>query len=1006
VSRDFSLRKVTMENNQLKILFTISCLLCGLVAMSQNLSNKGKEFWTGYGHHQFFTSPRGNGEKMILYLSAEEPARVTVSINGTSWTRTYDIPANTVVPTDILPKSGPDDPRLLTEGISDRGIHIVSDTPIVAYAHIYGETSSGATMLLPVETYGYNYVSLNSDQAYAADCYSWFFVVASGDNTKVRITPSQLTVGGKARNVPFEVSLMKGQIYNVMAAIRFSTFGFDATGSKIESIEGADGKCHPVAVFSGSSRTNICTPEPFGGGGDNIIQQVFPASAWGNRYLTAPTSSVRGAGVLNNGRIRILVKDRATVVMRNGVRLTSLIANSYYDFLSTGPEYITSDMPVMVAQFMPSGTGCGTTEGGDPEMFYLSPMEQAIKKTTFYNTNKEQITNNYITLIVPENGLRSLKIDGSSAFDTSYAHPGLAGYRVVVKALPAVDMQHTAQCDSGFTAITYGLGFAESYGYNAGTNINNLDTKIEFKNNNGAGTTDYTCPNTVFNPVIKTMFKPTSILWQMSKVKGIQPAKDTTTAGAPIGTVTENGRVYNLYPLPGNYTFSDTGLFQIPFSITDAAAIENCSKTQSFILPVRVIKGPAADFTKSAMVCTRNTISFNGLSPDAVNKWSWDFGDLSRDSVQNVLKVYQRDGKFNVKLQVTRVDGCVGDTTKPVEIRSTPRAKFDLPEKVCMPGGAGFTNQSDGYNGPGPVTYAWDFGDGAVSNAPRPYHVYSAVSAYTVTLKVSTPEGCADSISKVFSTFADKPVAIFFTPDTLCQNTRLVFADSTVGGVGGTIVKWMWLFGDGTSSAAAIGSKLYNAPGVYTISHAVTNAAGCVSDTVQQTINIAKVPRVDAGPAVITSSTEAVILRGSVDDATATVRWSPPAYLSNANILTPSVKPLQTQLYYLTATSAGYCSATDSVLISVQNKVQIPNAFSPNGDGINDTWIMPGLQNYARASVEIFNRYGQVVFRSTGYTKPWDGTMNGNPLPVGVYYYIVVPLDAQDKLYGSVTLMR
>uniref|UniRef100_UPI0013D3D9C1 gliding motility-associated C-terminal domain-containing protein n=1 Tax=Raoultella planticola TaxID=575 RepID=UPI0013D3D9C1 len=88
----------------------------------------------------------------------------------------------------------------------------------------------------------------------------------------------------------------------------------------------------------------------------------------------------------------------------------------------------------------------------------------------------------------------------------------------------------------------------------------------------------------------------------------------------------------------------------------------------------------------------------------------------------------------------------------------------------------------------------------------------------------------------------------------------------------------------------------------------------------------------------------------------------------------------------LTLTGKGGCSVTDTTFIKVLLTIDVPNVFSPNGDGINDTWKIKYLESYPGATVEVFDRYGQVVFKSQGYNKEWDGTYNGNPLPVATYY--------------------
>lgn len=84
----------------------------------------------------------------------------------------------------------------------------------------------------------------------------------------------------------------------------------------------------------------------------------------------------------------------------------------------------------------------------------------------------------------------------------------------------------------------------------------------------------------------------------------------------------------------------------------------------------------------------------------------------------------------------------------------------------------------------------------------------------------------------------------------------------------------------------------------------------------------------------------------------------------------------------------------------------IPNAFSPNGDNINDKWIIKGLNDYNNCTVEIFTRYGRPVFRSHGYQQPWDGTYNGSPMPMGTYYYLIDLRNGEKPLSGPLTLLR
>ncbi|MFD2147329.1 gliding motility-associated C-terminal domain-containing protein [Mucilaginibacter antarcticus] len=108
-----------------------------------------------------------------------------------------------------------------------------------------------------------------------------------------------------------------------------------------------------------------------------------------------------------------------------------------------------------------------------------------------------------------------------------------------------------------------------------------------------------------------------------------------------------------------------------------------------------------------------------------------------------------------------------------------------------------------------------------------------------------------------------------------------------------------------------------------------------------------------------------------------TYKWSPAAGLSQDNVANPVVSINADVTYTLTVTSDNGCPTVVKTFVKVLKIPVIPNAFTPNADGINDTWEIKYLNDYPNATVEIFNRSGSRVFYSNGYTKPWDGTLNG-----------------------------
>lgn len=649
-----------------------------VVLPSRDSSNQGTRFWVGYGHHQNFGS--GNTQDMVLYFSAEQAANVTVKVNGTNYVRTYAVPANSVITSAIVPKYGLIDARLTEDGKSVRGISIESDVPIVAYAHIYASTTSEAAMLLPVGTYGFEYTALTTTQNYASNTYSWFYVISDNDSTKVTITPSNLTLGGSPAGVPFDVYLNKGEVYQALGAIISGSDGYDLTGSTIRSIANDGGRCFPIAVFSGSSRTNIgCGTSNPSASGDNIIEQNFPLNAWGKKYLVAPTSSSTGASSLHTNIYRVAVKNPATVVTRNGVPLTGLVNNFYYQFESNTADVIEGNNPIIVAQIMASSGFCpNNSGGGDPAMVYVSPVEQGIKRVGLYRNTQSAITNQYVTMIIPTPGLSSLTIDGSSTFDYTYAHTA-PGYSVVVKRWnPASNAQVIVQSDSAFTLITYGLGSVESYAYNGGTLVKTLNALPSIDNTLSSATVaDYTCVNAPFKFNILLSSKPTVLTWKFSALNNLITNTDVVQSNpVPVDSVFSNGTWFYKYRVNTDYRFTSAGTFYVPIFITDPSTIEGCNNTLEVSLKVVVIPAPAANFTGTLAACLGQPVTLSGVGSTSngipINSYNWTFGDATTGTGQNQVKTYAAVGTYNVALRIIANDGCVGDTTKQVVISPIP----------------------------------------------------------------------------------------------------------------------------------------------------------------------------------------------------------------------------------------------------------------------------------------------------------------------------------------------
>ena len=876
------------------ILIILLISVFGLKGFSQNLSNRGKEFWVGYGHHQFMEPGQNNSQEMVLYFSAEpgQAANVTVTVQGRTAVQVtnYFVPAGTVIASNYMPKSGPNDCRLYDvpptfggnggEGLFIMSIHIESDVPIVAYAHTFGSASSGATMLMPVETYGYAYVSINSKQVYASNCFSWAYVVASHDNTVVEITPSVATRLGKPAGVPFTVNLNKGQIFQIIGANPTGgSTALEVSGTKFRSIANAMGDCYPVAVFSGSSRTS--NPISCGsGGGDNDNQQLFPTQAWGKRYLTAPTSRSTAANQFMTNSYKVLVKDPATVVKRNGTVLTGLQQNSFYFFESGTADLIDADKPVMVAQFM-TGGGCMGGGVGDPEMMYISPLEQGIKRIGFYRNTREAIIVNYLTLIIPNNGVPSLRIDGSAAFDHSYPHPQLPGYTVVVKRWsPSAQSQAIVSSDSAFTAITYGLGSVESYGYNAGTLINNLGAISSIQNVLDPATPQhaYSCIGAPVKISALMAYQPTRINWSLSQLgSDITPNTDVNDMSPVlVGTVVQNGITYYKYDLAGTYIFNKADTFVLPIQ-TYNPSIENCYQRDSLYIKIIIKPKPIAEFSFSHTGCELDTVYFTGAGTTSNNytirDYNWTFPGPATVSGQSVKKLLPA-GTHLVNLSVVTQEGCVDDTTRNVTVYTKPPAEFrTAPPSLCI--GDQFTITDTSSSSIAVNQWYWDFGNGITQNATGPSvnYTYPAYGTYTIKHVSKSSATCiSDTATRIVQVFAKPVIGYNYTGGCLPPNGQVQF-NSTSTVPDGQTLGYTWNFGDPNANAGNPNTSTlpnpthnYSVFGTYTIQYSVTTSNGCTKDsTFTATFNLKPTLAYPALPAVCESQS------GTVSVATASI---------------------------------------------------------------------------------------------------------------------------------------
>ncbi len=188
-----------------------------------------------------------------------------------------------------------------------------------------------------------------------------------------------------------------------------------------------------------------------------------------------------------------------------------------------------------------------------------------------------------------------------------------------------------------------------------------------------------------------------------------------------------------------------------------------------------------------------------------------------------------------------------------------------------------------------------------------------------------------------------------------------------------------------------------------------TPVAGSCGIALQISIIVNPLPGLVMGPDTTIAPGTSITLNPSVTGNIVSYQWAPYDALNDPTVKNPVASPTVSTAYTLKITDDKGCEASGIMQVTLAggtSKILAPNAFSPNGDGINDTWVIPNLSAYPGVTVDVYNRYGQLVFHSENNNKNWDGTYNGKPLPLATYYYIIDPKNNEKKIAGSVTIFK
>jgi gliding motility-associated-like protein len=472
------------------------------------------------------------------------------------------------------------------------------------------------------------------------------------------------------------------------------------------------------------------------------------------------------------------------------------------------------------------------------------------------------------------------------------------------------------------------------------------------------------------------------------------------------------------------HTFTSVKTYNVSL---DVESSKGCKSAVAVTKPVQVNYLPQPDFGSPEVCLNDPQAQFSDSSKiadgtEAQFTYLWNF-DLANNpgatgTGKNPVYSYTVARDYQVKLTVTSKDGCVKDTVKTFTVNGAiPKADFMInsPASLCSNKDVTITDASSvDFGKLVKVEIYWDYQNNplakTVEDEPTPGKVYThkypdfgfpRTRSFEVRYVAYSGINCVNQFSRTIVVNAT-PAIQFDAMQPVCQEIpafQLTAARETFGftGVGS--------FSGPGVSATGMFNPASAKPGLHTIKYSFTADNGCKSEG-QETIRVHPTPLLDAGPDRYLLEGGYGFLQAKASGDKLSYLWTPATYLDNAFGLTPKINAIADIRYKITATSADGCVAADSVDVKILKALVVPNAFTPNGDGINDTWLIEYLESYPGATVQVYNRYGQLVFNSNGYPKAWNGTVNGNPLPIGTYYWIINPKNGRSQINGSVTIIR
>ena len=304
------------------------------------------------------------------------------------------------------------------------------------------------------------------------------------------------------------------------------------------------------------------------------------------------------------------------------------------------------------------------------------------------------------------------------------------------------------------------------------------------------------------------------------------------------GNVSTKQNPQAIYYQPGKYPVS--------LEVTDSTGKKDIKTYTNYIT---VFKNPVANFSATPLSgCAPLSVTFSDkttLGDTSIGAYLWDFGDGNTTISSSPNHTYQIDGKFNISLLVVDKNGCQDkiDIKNYIEVDRKPEIDFsaDRLSNCEAPFTVNFSHLSKKTSAGD--KYLWDFGDGNTSTSKNPSHTYTAKGEYSVTLTITTPNGCSSQLQKSGYIYIGS-IKVDFIADkvNICNPTEVFFTNRTKP----SGLDCYWDFGDGNKNLGSNIKHTYTAPGTYSVTLRVVQSADCIEEiTKENYISVVENPTAD-----------------------------------------------------------------------------------------------------------------------------------------------------------------